>query len=95
MPISEKDVEYVANLARLDLKKKELALLAKQLEDILGFIDKLKRLDVRNVEPSSHVLALKNVFRQDHKRPSLEVKEVLKNAPQKQGSFFVVPKVIE
>jgi len=89
------DIAYVANLARLALTEKEKKQLGKQLNDILDYINKLNKVDTKNVEPTSHALPLQNVEREDIVKPSLLVDEVLKNAPSKEGNFFKVPKVIE
>ncbi|MBL7085144.1 MAG: Asp-tRNA(Asn)/Glu-tRNA(Gln) amidotransferase subunit GatC [Candidatus Omnitrophica bacterium] len=89
------DIEYVAKLARIDLSAQEKKKLGKQLGDILTYIEKLKELNVEEVEPMSHVLPLKNVFRQDKVRPSLPKDKVLGNAPDAEGDSFGVPRVIE
>jgi aspartyl-tRNA(Asn)/glutamyl-tRNA(Gln) amidotransferase subunit C len=89
------DIEYVAQLARIELDVKQQKKLAKQLADILGYIEKLKELDVASVEPLSHVFPLKNVFRQDRLSPSLPVDKVLANAPSKGEGSFKVPRIIE
>lgn len=90
------DIEYVAKLARIKLDAKEKKKLGKQLGDILAYIEKLKELDVAKVEPMSHVLPLKNVFRPDTLKASLPQDKVLQNSPSqaKDGSFSV-PRVIE
>jgi len=95
MSIDKKTVEDVAHLARIELDAKELEKLSSQLEHILAFIDKLSSLNTDNIVPTSHVLAINNVLRKDDPRASLPIEKTLKNAPEKQGSFFVVPKVIE
>ncbi len=89
------DIEYVAKLARIELTSAQKKKLGKQLKDILAYIEKLKQLKVDKVEPMSHVLPLKNVFRQDKARPSLALDKVLRNAPAKEKGSFSVPKVIE
>jgi len=89
------DIDYVARLARIDLDASQKKKLSKQLSDILGYIEKLKELNVDKIEPMSHVLPLKNVFRDDKLKDSLLQDKVLKNAPSKKGSSFTVPKVIE
>ncbi len=90
------DIEYVAQLARIDLSKQEKKKLSKQLKDILAYIEKLKELDTDSVEPMSHVLPLQNVFRQDKLGQSLSQNKALENAPSKQGdNFFSVPRIIE
>lgn len=93
--ISEKDVHYVASLARIHLKGNEASRLTKDLEKILDYINKLNALDVRQVQPTSHVLPLKNVHRQDAVRPSLPQQELLKISVEQKDGFFKVPKVIE
>ena len=93
--IAKKDVKYVADLARIHLTDEELEELSKQIEDILCYISKLNQLDVSSVEPMSHVLHLKNVFREDKFKPSLPVSEVINISEFKENNFFKVPRVIE
>ena len=93
--ISEKDVKYVAKLARIHLKDEETNRLTKDLEKILDYINKLNTLNVDNVQPTSHVLPLKNVYREDLVKTSLTQKEALKFSVEQQDGFFKVPKVIE
>ena len=96
MGIDKKEVKHVALLSRLELNDKELELYSKQLASILSYISKLNEVNVKDVQPTSHPLAtLKNVFRKDVLKRSLETGEVLKNAPAKEGDFFKVPQVIE
>lgn len=92
---TEIDVAYVAKLARLALSDEEIKRLGRQLNDILGYISKLNKVDTEHVEPTSHVLPLQNVERADEVKSSLPIDETLKNAPSKEGNFFKVPKVIE
>jgi len=91
----EIDIEYVAKLARIELRPEEKKKLSKDLGDILSYIKKLKQLNVAKVEPMSHVLPLKNVFRQDKLKDSLAVDKIVGNAPAKKDSSFSVPRVIE
>lgn len=93
--ISKNDVEYAAALARIHLQDDEVSRLAKNLEQILEYINKLNTLDVSKVDPTSHVLPLKNVHREDKVQPSLSQQEVLKISVQQLDGFFKVPKVIE
>ena len=95
MAISKDDVLKVANLARISLSDEELKLFSGQLESILGFIDKLKTLDISNTEPTSHVLGVSNVLRPDKLSPPVNRDEILKGAPDKLKEFFRVPKIIE
>ena len=93
--ITKNDVQYVASLARIHLKEEEVERLAKDLEQILNYVHKLNALDVAQIQPTSHVLPLKNVHRQDQVRPSLTQTETLKISVEQQNGFFKVPKVIE
>ncbi|HUW22959.1 MAG TPA: Asp-tRNA(Asn)/Glu-tRNA(Gln) amidotransferase subunit GatC [bacterium] len=93
--ITKKEVEYVARLARLKLTEDEKEKYTKQLADILKYINKLNELDTEKVEPTSHVLRLSNVFREDKVRPSLKQEEILANAPEVESSHFKVKKIIE
>jgi aspartyl-tRNA(Asn)/glutamyl-tRNA(Gln) amidotransferase subunit C len=93
--IDKKIVEYVANLARIELKEKELNRLSGQLEHILVFIDKLKEVNVDSVLPTSHAILVSNILRDDALRDSLSIDKALSNSPTKKGNYFIVPKVIE
>jgi len=93
--ITKKEVEYVAELARLSLSEEEKGLFADQLNDILVFAEKINELDTAEIAPTSHPLSLENVFREDEVRESLPCEDVLSNAPQKKMGYFKVPKVIE
>ncbi len=95
MSISKDDVKYIANLARLGLSETEVGHFQTQLEGILGYIDKLKKLDVTRVKPMAHASDIKNVYRVDSVKPSLDPEKILKIAPARAGNFFKVPKVIE
>jgi len=94
--IDKKAVTKVALLSRLELDDKETELYSSQLAAILSYIDKLNEIDTKDVLPTSHVLStLKNVFRKDSLKKSLDAADVLLNAPSKEGDFFKVPQVIE
>src|SRR5580704_10907268 len=92
--LSLEDVRHVAMLSRLALDDDHLKRLTGQLESILGYINKLKEVDTTGVEPMAHALPLHNVFREDVVEPSLPLEKVLQNAPETDGPFFKVPKVI-
>jgi aspartyl-tRNA(Asn)/glutamyl-tRNA(Gln) amidotransferase subunit C len=94
MPITIKDVEYIANLARLEFKEEEKEKFTEQFNRILEYMSKLNELDTTNVEPLYHVIDIKNVFREDIVKPSYPREEILKNAPSRTEYFFKVPKVI-
>ncbi len=95
MKITIKEVEHVARLARLELTEGEKEQMRAQLDSILSYIEKLNELDTSAVEPTSHVLPMKNVFREDEVRPSLSQEEALANAPDRQDLFFRVPRILE
>jgi aspartyl-tRNA(Asn)/glutamyl-tRNA(Gln) amidotransferase subunit C len=95
MKIGVKDVEYVARLARLTLSDEEKDEFAVQLSDILTYMDKLNELDTKEVKPTSHVIPVKNVFRQDDVRESLPREPSLENAPEAEKGFYKVPRIIE
>jgi aspartyl-tRNA(Asn)/glutamyl-tRNA(Gln) amidotransferase subunit C len=95
MAIDRKTVEKVAKLARLQLTPDELDRYGKQLAAILDYIAKLETLDVTGLEPLAHAVDTANVFREDVPRPSLPRDAALQNAPDKNGDFFIVPKIVE
>ena len=93
--MSEFNIQYVANLARVALTPEEEQRLGSQLQNILGYIEKLNEVDVSGVEPTAHAFPLVNVMRPDVVTGSLSHEDALKNAPAKAGGLFVVPKVVE
>jgi aspartyl-tRNA(Asn)/glutamyl-tRNA(Gln) amidotransferase subunit C len=93
--ITEEQVKHVANLARLQLSEKEVELFTKQLDDIISYAEQLNELDVENVEPTTHVLDLKNVLREDKSRKWISREEALKNAPEEQDGQVKVPSILE
>ena len=95
MEITRKEVEHVAELARLALREEEKILLTRHLNDILTYMETLNRLDTSRIEPTSHAIPLKNVMRDDVSRKSLDREQALANAPDRTEEFFRVPKVIE
>ncbi|MFD1423161.1 Asp-tRNA(Asn)/Glu-tRNA(Gln) amidotransferase subunit GatC [Laceyella tengchongensis] len=95
MSISKEQVQKVAMLGRLKLSEEEAEQYTTQLNNILQFVEKLNELDTENVEPTSHVLPMQNVLREDEVRPSLERDKALANAPEQQDGMFRVPAVFE
>lgn len=95
MSLTLKDVETVGWLARLRLSEQEKLHLVRQLGGILGHFEHLQQLDTGSVPPTSHPLALANVFREDTVRPSLPRQEVLANAPEHDDRHFIVPRIVE
>lgn len=94
MAVTRKDVEHIAELARLKFADAELDSYTDQLNEILNYMEKLNELDTENVEPLSHPVEGSNVFRTDEVKSSISTEEALKNAPQKDEQFFHVPKII-
>lgn len=94
MAITKKDVEHIAMLARLYLTEDEKEMFTKQLSQILAHAGKISQLDTSEIPPTSHVLPIKNVFREDVSRPSVSQEEALSNAPKKEKEAFVVPKIV-
>ena len=93
--ISREDVEHVARLGRLALTPDELERMRAQLNAILVHIDALKAVNTDGVEPTSHAVPVLNVMREDEPRPPFPLEEMLKNAPDRSGHFFRVPRIIE
>ena len=94
MKITKDEVLYVAHLARLDLDAESIEKFAGQIDEILGYIEKLNQVDTRNIKPTSRAIFLTNAFREDQEREHIERKLALANAPEKEGGSFVVPKVV-
>lgn len=92
--ITPDDVKHVAKLARLALSDAHLVRLTRELESILEYVNKLGRVNMDGIEPMAHALPLHDVFRQDAIEPSLPLDKVLMNAPESDGPFFKVPKVL-
>ena len=87
-------VRQVAKLSRLVPDESSLPKLAAQLESILGYVAKVGEANVEGVEPMAHAIPLSNVLRADDPGPTLPLDKVLQNAPETDGPFFKVPKVI-
>jgi aspartyl-tRNA(Asn)/glutamyl-tRNA(Gln) amidotransferase subunit C len=93
--ITKKEVEHVARLARLGLSEEEKEVFTKQLNSILTYMEKLNELDTADVEPTSHVLPIQNVFKEDEIKESLPKEKAIANAPDRTEEFYRVPKIIE
>ena len=89
------DVGYVAELARLELTDEEKAVFQPQLENIVGYVEKINSVNVEGVEPMMHGRPLVNAFREDEVRPSLPTETALANAPKRVGNEFLLPKIVE
>ena len=95
MAATDFDIKYIAQLARLQLTLEEEQQFGAQLAQVLGYIEKLKELDVSQVEPMAHAVPLVNVTRPDTARPSLEHEQAMRNAPAQANGLFMVPKIVE
>lgn len=89
------DVSYVARLAHLELSAEESALFSGQLSNVLKYMEKLKELDVEDVEPTMHGHGRVNAFREDVVMASISRDEALENAPARTETEFLLPKVVE
>lgn len=94
MGITINDVKHVAILSRLGLNDDELQKYEEELNDVLNFMEKLNELDTQGIEPTSHVLDIYNVFRTDIIEKSLDLEDVLANAPDRDDDCFKVPSIL-
>ena len=95
MTISKDEVQKIAHLARLEIDDDQVLKMAEQLSDILQYIDKLKNADVEGVELSADAAFLNNVLRDDEVRESPGPDVTLANAPERDGDFYTVPRVVK
>ena len=95
MKIKIEEVRHIAGLSRLRMSEDEIDIMGSQLNSILGYIEQLNRLDTGNITPTSHVIPLNNVMREDMPAISLPRTEALKNAPDSTEEFYRVLKIIE
>ncbi|KPL22372.1 MAG: glutamyl-tRNA amidotransferase [Phycisphaerae bacterium SM1_79] len=93
--IDRAQVRKVAKLSRLELTEAEVEEFTGQLSAILDYVEKMNELDTDNVEPLAHCLPISNVFREDSVKESLGTEKALANAPQRDGEFFKVPKILD
>ena len=95
MKISAKEVEHVAELARIYMSDEEKKALETELSAIIEFADKLSEADTTGIEPAAHAIQIQNVFRKDVVVPSYKREELIENAPDKQAGCFAVPRIVE
>lgn len=95
MRLTREEIESVARLSRLELSDAEKDTLAGHINRLLENFERLKDLDTENVQPTSHVIPVSNVLRDDVSRPSLPVEDVVSNGPQVADGCFVVPRVVD
>ena len=93
--IDQAQVRKVAKLSRLELTETEIEEFTGQLSAILNYVEKMNELDTTSVEPLAHCLPISNVFREDKVKDSLGTEKTLANAPQRDGEFFKVPKILD
>jgi aspartyl-tRNA(Asn)/glutamyl-tRNA(Gln) amidotransferase subunit C len=93
--INKSQVEKIAKLSRLKLTTQEVEEFTGQLSAIIDYVEKMNELDTAGVEPLAHCLPIHNVFRSDKPKESLGTEKVLSNAPQTDGDFFKVPKILD
>ncbi len=95
MTINEETIRYVAALAKLSISEEENRKTMQDLNHILEYIETMNGLDTEGVEPMSHVLPIRNVFREDEVTNTDDREELLRNAPKRIGDSFSVPKTVE
>ena len=94
MPTDTIDIHYVAKLARIALTDEEIEVFGRQLGDLLAHVNALSKLDTESVPATAQVVESRNVTREDVITPGLDRERVLAQAPQRQGNFFRVPRII-
>ena len=94
MKITKNDVEYVAELARLDLDDAAVEKFAGQIGEILAYVELLNQVDTKDIAATSHAISLTNAFRDDEEKGHIDRELALANAPQVEAGAFVVPKII-
>ena len=93
--ITKEQVKHVADLARLTFSDDELVTFAKQMGEVIQYAERLNELDTEDVVPTTHVMDVRNVLREDEARPSMNREDVLKNAPASKDGQFEVPSVLD
>jgi aspartyl-tRNA(Asn)/glutamyl-tRNA(Gln) amidotransferase subunit C len=93
--ITKEDAIKTASLSGIELSEKEAEAMAEDLTKILDYFDEISEIDTEDVEPTYNVVDIKNVYRDDEAGKSIPPELVVKNAPQKFGSFILVPQIIE
>ncbi|MGG3033371.1 Asp-tRNA(Asn)/Glu-tRNA(Gln) amidotransferase subunit GatC [Bacillus stercoris] len=93
--ISIEEVKHVAHLARLAITEEEAKMFTEQLDSIISFAEELKEVNTDNVEPTTHVLKMKNVMREDEAGKGLPVEDVMKNAPDHKDGYIRVPSILD
>lgn len=95
MSVSNEEVLHIANLSKLYISDEKLEKYTKDLSNVVDLANSLEKVDVNGVNPTNHILDIKNVFRKDEIEVSYKREDILKNAPDAQGGCVSVPKVVE
>jgi len=95
MSVSKEEILHIANLSKLYIEDSKIEKYTKDLSEMVDLANSLEKVNVENVNPTNHILDIKNVFRKDEVSPSSTREDILKNAPQSQGGCVSVPKVVE
>ena len=95
MPLSREEVQHIAQLARVGLSEEDIARFREQLSEILDYFQRLRQVNMDDVPPTAHTLALQNIMRDDEPQRSFPQEEVLANAPRREGELFRVQAVLE
>ena len=92
--ISSSDVRKVAQLARLELPEDQIETYTEQLEEILSYVDQLQEIDTENIPPTTRAVEVVNAMREDLVQVNSSREDLLNQAPQREGDFFRVPKIL-
>jgi aspartyl-tRNA(Asn)/glutamyl-tRNA(Gln) amidotransferase subunit C len=92
--LSEDEVDHIAHLARLELSSEEKTQFSRDLSGILNYVTQLRELDTSEIEATFTVIPLRNVFREDRAEPSISPDEALSNAPEREGDYFRMPRIL-
>ena len=95
MKVTKETIDYVADLVKLSLTEEEKEQLAKDLDSIVSYMDTMNEIDTSEVQPLTHVLPIKNLFRQDVLKSSNDREQILSNAPSQKDGSFQVPKAVD
>lgn len=95
MKLTVSDVDRISDLAKLKLSETEKESLLVDMNKILEYVEMINEVDLSDVQPTTHVQHTENVFREDEIKPYKDFKAILKNAPEKIGNFYKVPKVVD
>jgi aspartyl-tRNA(Asn)/glutamyl-tRNA(Gln) amidotransferase subunit C len=95
MKLSREEVKHIAMLSRLELREEEIEKFQEQLSKILDFVEKLNELNTDGIDPKFQIIPPQNVLREDIPSVSLPPEKTFKNAPETDGKFFIVPKVVK